>query len=166
MVATSNPLATQVALEILKKGGSAVDAAIAANAMLALTEPSMCGPGGDLFAIVWDAKQKKLFGLNASGKSAMGMTAEWFKSKNYTAIPSRGPLSVSVPGCVDGWFALHDKFGRLPMTDILTPAINYAVEGIPVGSEIVDNANFLYSSFKETLDKNENFKKNYKNSKS
>ncbi|PWU04182.1 MAG: gamma-glutamyltransferase [Bacteroidetes bacterium] len=161
MVATSNPLATQVALEILKKGGSAVDAAIAANAMLALTEPSMCGPGGDLFAIVWDAKEKKLFGLNASGRSAMGMTAEWFKSKNYSAIPSRGPLSVSVPGCVDGWFSLHDKFGRLPMTDILTPAINYANEGIPVGSEIVDNDNFLNLTYKDVLDKNENFKKLY-----
>ncbi len=161
MAATSNPLATQVAIEILKKGGSAVDAAIAANAVLALAEPSMCGPGGDLFAIVWDNKLKKLSGLNGSGRSAMKMTLEYLRSKNYSAIPSRGALSVSVPGCVDGWFELHDKFGKLPMADLLTPAINYAREGIPVGQEIADNANYIYLTQRDVIDRYYNFKKLY-----
>jgi gamma-glutamyltranspeptidase/glutathione hydrolase len=161
MAATSNPLASLVALEILKKGGSAVDAAIAANAMLALTEPGMCGPGGDLFAMVWDARQQKLFGLNASGRSAQNMTMDYFKSKNLTAIPLRGPLSVTVPGCVDGWFQLHGKFGKLSMSDILTPAVNYAREGVPVTQEAADNEQ-LFMHLKENVENAEsrpNFKK-------
>lgn len=132
MAATSHPLATQVALDILKKGGSAVDAAIAANAVLGLMEPTGCGIGGDLFAIVWDEKTKKLYGLNASGRSPMSLKASFFESKNLTSIPAYGPLPVSVPGCVDGWFSLHGKFGVLPVSEILKPAIHYAREGFPV----------------------------------
>lgn len=136
MVATSQPLATQVALDILKQGGSAVDAAIAANAMLGLVEPTGCGIGGDLFAIVWDAETKQLHGLNASGRSPGALKAEYFTEQGLTTIPSFGPLPVSVPGAVDGWFSLHEKFGRLPMTRILSPAIEYARRGYPV-SEVV-----------------------------
>ncbi len=136
MAATSQPLATQIALDILKKGGSAVDAAIAANAALGLMEPTGNGIGGDLFAIVWDAKTKKLYGLNASGRSPYQLTLEYFKKNGYKSIPSHGPLPVTVPGCVDGWFELHRKFGRLPMEVILEPAIRYAREGFPV-SELI-----------------------------
>ena len=136
MAATSQPLATQVALDILKQGGSAVDAAIAANAMLGLVEPTGCGIGGDLFAIVWDAETKQLHGLNASGRSPAALKAEYFTEQGLTTIPSFGPLPVSVPGAVDGWFSLHEKFGRLPMTSILSPSIEYARRGYPV-SEVV-----------------------------
>jgi len=132
MVATSHPLATQIGIDILKQGGSAVDAAIAANAALGLMEPTGSGIGGDLFAIVWDAKTQKLYGLNASGRSPENLTLKYFQDNNYKKIPSLGPLPVSVPGCVDGWFELHSKFGKLPMNKILTPAINYANEGFPV----------------------------------
>ncbi|MFQ5707800.1 MAG: gamma-glutamyltransferase [bacterium] len=136
MAATSQPLATQVALDILKRGGSAVDAAIAANAMLGLVEPTGNGIGGDLFAIVWDAKTQKLYGLNASGRSPYSLTLDYFKKHGLKHIPAHGPLPVSVPGCVDGWFELHKKFGKLPMTDILAPTIKYAREGFPV-SELI-----------------------------
>jgi len=132
MACTSQPLATQAALDILKKGGNAVDAAIAANAMLGLVEPVSCGIGGDLFAIVWDSKTQKLYGLNASGRSPRLLTLEYFKKQNIEKIPPLGPLPVSVPGCVDGWFELHKKFGKLSMKEILSPAINYAREGFPV----------------------------------
>lgn len=136
MAATSQPLATQVAIDILKKGGSAVDAAIAANATLGLMEPTGSGIGGDLFAIVWDAKSQRLYGLNASGRSPYDLTLKYFKEKGMKSIPPFGPLPITVPGCVDGWFELHKKFGRLPMSDILTPAIQYAREGFPV-SELI-----------------------------
>lgn len=129
---TSQPLATQVALDILKAGGNAVDAAIAANAMLGLVEPTGNGIGGDLFAIVWDARSGKLHGLNASGRSPRSLTLDYFKKNGYEKIPAYGPLPVSVPGCVDGWFELHAKFGNLPMEKILEPAIRYAREGFPV----------------------------------
>jgi gamma-glutamyltranspeptidase/glutathione hydrolase len=132
MAATSQPLATQVALDILKKGGNAFDAAIAANAVLGVVEPTGCGVGGDLFAIVWSADKGKLYGLNASGRSPRSLKLEYFRENAIEKIPSYGPLPVSVPGCVDGWFELHDMFGRLPMTDILQPAINYARDGFPV----------------------------------
>lgn len=132
MAATSQPLATQVALDILKKGGNAIDAAIAANAMLGLVEPVSNGIGGDLFAIVWSAKDKKLYGLNASGRSPYSLTLDYFKKNNIKRIPPLGPLPVSVPGCVDGWFELHKKFGKLTMKEILEPAIKYAREGFPV----------------------------------
>ncbi len=136
MACTSQPLATQVALDILKSGGNAIDAAIAANAVLGLMEPTGNGIGGDLFAIVWDAKTQKLHGLNASGRSPYELTLGYFEKNGYEKIPSHGPLSVSVPGCVDGWFELHKKFGKLPMNEILTPAIDYAKNGLPV-SELI-----------------------------
>ncbi len=132
MAATSQPLATQVALDILKAGGSAVDAAIAANAALGLMEPTGCGIGGDLFAIVWDAEKKELTGLNASGRSPKAMTLEYFRENGLDKIPPFGPLPVSVPGAVDGWFELHGRYGRLSMTEILAPAIDYANNGFPV----------------------------------
>ena len=157
MAATSHPLATQVALDILKKGGNAVDAAIAANSCLGLMEPTGNGIGGDLFAIVWDAESKKLYGLNASGRSPYDLTREYFIENGYKSIPPRGPLPVSVPGCVDGWFELHNKFGSLDMSEILSPAISYARSGFPL-TEIIAygwklNARVLkdFPGFKETF---------------
>ncbi len=132
MACTSQPLATQVAIDILKAGGNAVDAAIAANAVLGLVEPTGNGIGGDLFAIVWDAKSQKLYGLNASGRSPRSLTKDYFTKNGYEKIPAYGPLPVSVPGCVDGWFELHGKFGSIPVDEILRPAIQYAREGYPV----------------------------------
>ncbi len=132
MVATSHPLATQIGLDVLKDGGNAIDAAIAANAALGLMEPTGCGIGGDLFAIVWDAKTKKLYGLNASGRSPQKLTLAYFEKEGMTKIPSLGPLPVSVPGAVDGWFELHQKFGSKPMSEILAPAIDYAEKGFPL----------------------------------
>jgi len=137
MACTSQPLATQAALEILRRGGSAVDAAIAANAVLGLVEPMNCGMGGDLFAIVWDAASHRLHGLNASGRSPASLSLAILKQqqangKPLATIPERGPLTVSVPGCVDGWFELHRKFGKLPMPEVLAAAIRYAREGFPV----------------------------------
>lgn len=132
MVATSHPLATQIGLDILKSGGNAIDAAIAANAALGLMEPTGCGIGGDLFAIVWDNKTKKLYGLNASGRSPESLTLKYFEKQKSTKIPSFGPLPVSVPGAVDGWFELHGKFGSKPMGEILQPAIDYAEKGFPL----------------------------------
>jgi gamma-glutamyltranspeptidase/glutathione hydrolase len=136
MAATSQPLATQIALDILKQGGTAVDAAIAANAALGLMEPTGCGIGGDLFAVVWDAETEKLYGLNASGRSPYSLTLEHFKESGLDKVPPYGPLPVTVPGCVDGWFELHAKFGGLSMKQILAPAIRYAREGFPV-SELI-----------------------------
>ena len=136
MAATSQPLATQIALDILKAGGSAVDAAIAANAALGLMEPTGCGIGGDLFAIVWDAETRELTGLNASGRSPKAMTLEYFRENGIEKIPPSGPLPVSVPGTVDGWFELHGRYGRLSMAEILAPAIAYANDGFPV-SEVI-----------------------------
>jgi len=136
MAATSQPLATQVALDILKKGGTAIDAAIAANATLGLMEPTGCGIGGDLFAIVWDAESQQLYGLNASGRAPKALSIDWFTENGYDKIPSHGPLPVSVPGAVDGWFELHQKFGSLPMEELLQPAITYAENGFPV-SELI-----------------------------
>jgi gamma-glutamyltranspeptidase/glutathione hydrolase len=132
MACTSQPLATQAALDILKSGGNAIDAAIAANAVLGLVEPTGNGMGGDLFAIVWDAKSQKLYGLNASGRSPYDLTLDYFKDNGYEKIPSLGPLPVSVPGCVDGWFELHKKFGSKTMQEILSPAIYYAENGFPL----------------------------------
>lgn len=132
MAATSQPLATQVALDVMQSGGNAIDAAIAANAVLGLVEPTGNGIGGDLFAIVWDAKNQKLVGLNASGRSPKSLSLEWFKDQGYESIPSHGPLPVTVPGAVDGWFMLHQRFGSKPMSELLAPAIRYAEEGFPV----------------------------------
>ena len=136
MAATSHPLATQIALDTMRRGGNAIDAAIAANAALGLMEPTGNGIGGDLFAIVWDAESQKLYGLNASGRSPRSLTLEWFLEQGHESIPSYGPLPVSVPGAVDGWFELHGRFGQLPMTDILQPTIDYARRGHPVHATI------------------------------
>ena len=136
MACTSQPLATQVAIDVLKAGGSAVDAAIAANAALALMEPVGCGLGGDLFALVWDARSQRVYGLNASGRSPSELSLEHLQGLGLKRIPSDGPLPVSVPGCVDGWFELHARFGRLPMRDLLAPTIRYARDGFPV-SEVI-----------------------------
>ena len=157
MAATSQPLATQAALDVLKAGGSAVDAAIAANAMLGLTEPVSNGIGGDLFAIVWDPKTKKLYGYNGSGRSPKSLTLEEFQKQGLTHIPPTGPLPVSVPGCVDGWFALHGRFGKLPMKKVLEPAIRTAREGHPVTELIAYYWNLSvprlnkYAGFNETF---------------
>lgn len=132
MAATSHPLATQIALDVLKAGGSAVDAAIAANAALGLMEPTGNGIGGDLFAIVWDPKTQKLHGYNGSGRSPRSLTLAEFRRRGLSEIPAHGPLPVSVPGAVDGWFALHERFGKLPMADNLAPTIAYARNGHPV----------------------------------
>ncbi|MCU0730679.1 MAG: gamma-glutamyltransferase family protein, partial [Hyphomonas sp.] len=135
--ATAHPLATQTALDVLKAGGSAVDAAIAANAMLGLVEPTGNGIGGDLYAIVWDPKTEKLYGYNGSGRSAMDATladaqAKADQFKDGKSLPSYGTISVTVPGAVDGWFALHEKFGKRPMADNLAPTVKYAREGAPI----------------------------------
>jgi gamma-glutamyltranspeptidase / glutathione hydrolase len=136
MAATSQPLATATAIRILQQGGNAVDAAIAANAVLGVVEPMSCGLGGDLFAIVWDARTKRLYGLNASGRAPAAATIDLFKTRGLTAIPTHGPLSWSVPGCVDGWDQLRTRFGTRPWSELLGPAIAYAEGGFPV-SEII-----------------------------
>ena len=156
MVATSHPLASQIGIDILKEGGNAIDAAIAANAALGLMEPTGNGIGGDLFAIVWIEKEKKLYGLNASGRSPENLTLKYFKENNFKSIPEYGPLPVSVPGCIDGWFELHSKFGKIKMRDILSPTIKYAEDGFPVTELVsyymeVASDNFQdYPNFKET----------------
>jgi gamma-glutamyltranspeptidase/glutathione hydrolase len=139
--ATAHPLATQTAIAVLKSGGSAVDAAIAANAMLGLVEPTGSGVGGDLFAIVWDPRTRKLHGYNGSGRSPRGLSLATLRRVarergNPSAIPSFGAASVSVPGTVDGWFALHERFGKKPMSELLAPAIRYAREGAPIPQTI------------------------------
>jgi len=149
MAATSQPLATQVALDILKKGGNAIDAAIAANAVLGVVEPTGAGIGGDLFAMIWSADKGKLYGLNGSGRSPRSLKFEYFKDNGFEFIPSYGPLPVSVPGCVDAWYEIHDMFGRLPMKDILQPAINYAREGFPVTEVIAYYLDKETSTLKE-----------------
>ncbi len=132
MVATSHPLAAQTGLDVLKSGGNAADAAIAANAMLGVVEPMSCGIGGDLFVIYWDAKTQKLYGLNASGRSPFNLNRQVFAEKGLPQIPTTGPLSWSVPGCVDGWGELHGRFGRKALAEILAPAIAAAEDGEPV----------------------------------
>ena len=161
MVATSHPLATQVGIDILKKGGNAIDAAIASNAAIGLMEPTGNGIGGDLFAIIWIEKEKKLYGLNASGRSPKNLTLEYFKKNNMSKIPAYGPLPISVPGCVDGWFEMHDKFGKITMQEVLDPAIKYAEDGFPVTElvayymEVADKNFNKYPNFKETYYINE-----------
>ena len=136
MVCTSVPAATQVGLDILKRGGNAVDAAIAANATLGLMEPVSNGIGGDLFAIVYSAKENKLYGINGSGRSPLGLSYEQMKAEldklHRKTIPPRGMLPISVPGTVDAWNELHKKFGKLKLSDDLAPAVKYAEEGFPV----------------------------------
>ena len=132
IVATSQVLASQAGAEILSHGGSAVDAAIAANATLGVMEPDMNGIGGDLFAIVWEAKTGKLYGLNASGWAPKALTIDYLRSKGMTEMPGVGIDTVTVPGAVEGWNKLHDRFGHLPWKDLFTPAIYYAENGFAV----------------------------------
>ena len=132
MAATSHPLATQTAISILKNGGNAIDAAIAANAVLGLVEPTGCGIGGDLFAIIWSADEKKLFGLNSSGPAPKNISINKLKQKGLEKIPPYGPLPVTVPGAVAGWVSIHKKFGLLEFNKLFNDAINYAENGFPV----------------------------------
>ena len=132
MAATSHPLATQTAIDVLKSGGNAIDAAIAANAVLGLVEPTGCGIGGDLFAIVWDEKTNQLYGLNSSGPASKKMSIDYVKQQGFEKIPAYGALPVTVPGAVAGWSALHDKFGKLPFKNLFNNAIDYANNGFPV----------------------------------
>lgn len=136
MAATSHPLATQIALDIMKQGGNAIDAAIAANAALGLMEPTGNGIGGDLYAMIWDAKTGKLYGLNASGRSPLGLSYDTLKAEldklGRSDLPPHGMLPISVPGTIDGWFEMHKKFGKLPMPQLLQPTIDYAEKGFPV----------------------------------
>ncbi|WP_448212632.1 gamma-glutamyltransferase [Colwellia sp. MEBiC06753] len=152
MAATSHPLASQVAIDILKKGGSAVDAAIAANAAIGLMEPTGNGIGGDLFAIVWDPKTQKLYGLNGSGRSPKGQTLAQLKAKigDVSEIPNWGSAPVTVPGTVDAWYELHGKFGQLAMAKNLQPAIDYANNGFPV-TEVVSYYMGIYQERYERL---------------
>ena len=132
MAATSHPLATQTAISILKNGGNAIDAAIAANAVLGLVEPTGCGIGGDLFAIIWSADEKKLFGLNSSGPAPKNISINKLKQMGLEKIPPYGPLPVTVPGAVAGWVSIHKKFGLLEFNELFNDAINYAENGFPV----------------------------------
>lgn len=136
MVATSHPLATQIGIDVLKKGGTAIDAAIAANIALGLMEPTGSGIGGDLFAIVWDAEEQKLFGLNASGPAPQSISLDYFKQQKLAKIPPFGPLPVTVPGAVDGWVKLHEKFGNQSFASLFEPTIGYARKGHPVTETI------------------------------
>src|SRR5690606_30379591 len=136
VAATSQPLATETAIEILRRGGNAIDAAIAANAVQGVVAPMSCGCGGDLFAIIWHAETGQLYGINASGRSPYAATIEVFQERGLDQIPVSGPLSWSVPGCVDGWAVLSERFGSMPLADVLEPAIRYAEEGFPV-SEVI-----------------------------
>ena len=136
MAATSHPLATQTALDVLKDGGNAIDAAIAANAVLGLVEPTGCGIGGDLFAIVWIEKDKKLYGLNSSGPAPQDMTIKKLKAMGIDKIPPFGPLPVTVPGAVAGWTALHKRFGNKSFEELFNNAIYYADNGFPI-TEVV-----------------------------
>jgi gamma-glutamyltranspeptidase/glutathione hydrolase len=136
MVATSEPIAVRAGVDVLRRGGHAVDAAIATNAMLGLVEPMSCGLGGDLFAIVWDADRRELAGVNGSGRAPAAMTRSAFEARGLDRIPLHGPLTWTVPGCVDGWLTLHERFGRLPLADLLEPTIARAETGFPVASVI------------------------------
>ena len=136
MAATSHPLATQTAIDVLKGGGNAIDAAIAANAVLGLVEPTGCGIGGDLFAIVWIDEDKKLYGLNSSGPAPQDMSIGKLKAMGIDKIPPYGPLPVTVPGAVAGWTALHKRFGNKPFDELFNNAIYYADTGFPV-TEVV-----------------------------
>ena len=138
IVATSQVLASQAGSRILEQGGSAIDAAIAANAVLGVTEPMMNGIGGDLFLLYWDAKSGKLYGLNASGWAPQGLTIDFLKKQGITSMPDDGIHSVTVPGAVDGWAKAHQRFGKLPWNVLFTSAIDYAENGYSV-PEIIDD---------------------------
>ena len=154
IVATSQTLASQAGAQVLARGGSAMDAAIAANAVLGVVEPESNGIGGDLFAIYWDAKTGKLSAINASGWAPTGLTIDFLKSQGRTSMPQEGIHSVTVPGCVDGWEKLHKRFGKLPWADLFQPAIYFAGHGYPV-TEMIGNA---WKTEEEKLGKDQNAK--------
>ena len=139
MVCAAQPLAVQAGLDVLKEGGSAVDAAIATNACLGLMEPTANGLGGDLFALIWDPKTKRVIGLNASGRAPLALTIAKVPPDSDGTIPLYSPYSWTVPGCCDGWFELHQRYGKLPMSRILAPAIGYAEHGFPLSPVIADD---------------------------
>ncbi|TME64814.1 MAG: gamma-glutamyltransferase, partial [Chloroflexi bacterium] len=132
MVACAHYLATQAGLSILTQGGNAVDAAIAANMATTVVYPSTCSAGGDIFMLIWEAKSQRLHALNGSGRAPSRMTPEYFMSRDMKEIPERGPLSINVPGAVDGWFEALGRFGTLSAETVFAPAIAYAEEGMPV----------------------------------
>ena len=136
MVACAHYLATQAGLQILAQGGNAIDAAIAANATMTVVYPSTCSAGGDVFMLIWDEKSRGLYALNGSGRAPQDMTPELFAAQGFKQIPERGPLSINVPGAVDGWFEALERFGTLAAETIFAPAIAYAEEGVPVTSKL------------------------------
>ena len=139
MVSAAQPLAVEAGVEVLRRGGSAVDAALAVNGCLAVMEPTACGLGGDLFALVWEPKSRKLHGLNASGRSPRALAIERLPGFENGLIPLHSPYAWTVPGCVDGWCELRRRFGKLSMREILAPAIAYAREGFPVSRVIAED---------------------------
>jgi gamma-glutamyltranspeptidase/glutathione hydrolase len=153
VVCTSQPLASMAGIDILKAGGNAIDAAICANAVLSVVEPMMCGPGGDLFAIMWIEKDQKLHGLNASGRSSYDWSLADAQALGLTEIPVFGPLSWSVPGCVSGWEALRERFGSMHMNQLLASAIYYAREGFPVSPIIAEQWKSVDATSHPTLGK-------------
>ncbi len=157
MAATSDLRATQAAVDILRAGGSAVDAAIAANAVLGVVEPMSCGIGGDLFSICWSAEDQELTGLNASGRSPQLATRAEFAKRQLDTIPIEGALAWSVPGCVAGWQDLHDRYGKLPLADVLAPAIDLAENGFPVAPVIAGYWQSAESSLRETREASQTF---------
>ena len=150
IVATTHPLAAQIGIDVLKSGGNAIDAAVATNAAMGLMEPAACGVGGDLFAIVWIESKQKLFGLNASGRSPFLASIDLFAELGVDQIPLHGPLSWSVPGCVDGWERLLKRFGTMPLAKLLAPAIDYAERGFPVPPNIAQTWKNQQQSLRET----------------
>lgn len=154
VAATAHPLASLVAIDILRAGGNAVDAAIAANAAIGLMEPTGNGIGGDIFVILWDPETRQVYGLNGAGRSPMGLSYDDMlaRSEAWGGIPPGGSLPVSVPGTVDGWFAMHERFGRMPMADILQPAIDYAENGFPMTETIGFYWNMNFERFQPAVD--------------
>jgi len=148
MVACAHYLATQAGLQILIQGGNAIDAAIAANAVMTVVYPSTCSAGGDVFMLIWEAKTQQLHALNGSGRAPQGMTPQSFASRGMQQVPERGPLPITVPGAVDGWFEALGRFGSLSAETIFAPAIAFAEEGIPVSPKL---GNWLSHAAKEVL---------------
>src|SRR4051812_28490756 len=161
--ATAQPLATLAAIEILKAGGSAVDAAIAANACLGFLEPTANGIGGDCFAMLWDPQAKKVVGINGSGRSPASLSLETVRGRAKNGlVPAYGAIAVSVPGTVDAWWQLHQRYGKLPWKRLFDPAIEYATEGAPISQTV---AYYINASFKKVtsadvgIEEIENFRK-------
>src|SRR5213595_3165122 len=136
MVACAHYLATQAGISILTRGGNAIDAAIAANATMTVVYPSTCSAGGDVFMLIWDEKSRKLYALNGSGRAPQDMTPELFAAQGFKQIPERGPLSINVPGAVDGWFEALERFGTLPAETVFAPPIAFAEEGVPITNKL------------------------------